>query len=150
MSCHVPAAVLINLDGRRLSCLHWTPLDVVSLWSLCGFYMVSQCWSHCCPPFTETAQTTWVHQQWDPLAGACSSDVRCPGTSEHPARHAAAFSRTGCAVISTQTLLTQMTYRGAPKAVHCGVPASRTFSHQAFPSQLLPAILLARPFHASD
>lgn len=31
------------------------------------------------------------------------------GPSEHPARHAAAFSFTGCAVHSTQTLLTWMT-----------------------------------------
>lgn len=80
MSCHVPAAVLINLDGHRLSCHHWTPVDVVAIWSLCGFYMASQC----CPPFTETAQMTWIHRQWDPLAGACSSDVRCPGTLRAP------------------------------------------------------------------
>ena len=32
MRFHVPAAVLNNWDGGRLSCHNWTPLDMVSTW----------------------------------------------------------------------------------------------------------------------
>lgn len=144
MSCHVPAAVLINLDGRRLSCHHWTHVDVVAIWSLCGFYMASQCCRHLLKQPRRLGSigsgTPWL------VPVAVMSAVQ--GPSEHPAQHAAAFSRTGCAVHPTQTPLTQMTIQRGSQS--CPTWCPRTSSHQAFPSQLIPGILLAGPFNASD
>lgn len=96
MSCHVPAAVVTKLDGRRLSCHHW------------------------------------IHEQWDPVAGACSSDVRCPGTLRAPSRHAAAFSRTGCAVHSTQMLLTWVTIHMGSQSCPKWCPCFQNLLSQVF------------------
>lgn len=110
--------------------------------------MVSQCWSHCCLPFTETAQATWIHQQWDPLAGACSSDVCCAGTLTAP-NQAHCCLQWLCSALYTDTAHIDDHADGLPKLSNVVSLASRTFSHKAFPSQLMPGILPARPFAAS-